>query len=122
LDPKEAWVAGKFQVKRTPDGRFQFVLVSATGRVIATGVAYKTKTATFNAIKSARVNAPDAELEDQTTKDWSARGVAKAPVVETVPGAGEPVGKAEDVAPRKHTPKKTKRTKKAKTKKAKTKK
>ena len=63
---EEALVAGRFHVKRTPMGGFQFVLVCATGQAIATGVAYKTKTATLNAIKSARVNSLDAELESGT--------------------------------------------------------
>jgi uncharacterized protein YegP (UPF0339 family) len=60
-------MAGKFVVKKGNSGKFHFNLVASNGQVIATSEAYESKSSAMNGIESVRKNAPDAEIDDQTT-------------------------------------------------------
>ena len=58
---------GKYQVKTTKDGSsFVFNLKATNGQVIATSEVYNTLESCKNGINSVSVNAPVANLEDQT--------------------------------------------------------
>jgi len=59
-------MASKFVLKKGSTGKFHFNLVATNGQVIATSEAYESKAAALNGIDSVRVNAPAAELDDQT--------------------------------------------------------
>lgn len=63
---------GKFVVKKGTTGKFRFNLLSTNGQVVATSESYNSKASAMNGIKSVRSLAPDAALEDQTTKEWAA--------------------------------------------------
>jgi uncharacterized protein len=60
-------MAGKFVVKKGSSGKFHFNLVASNGQTIATSEAYESKASALNGIESVRKNAPDAEVDDQTT-------------------------------------------------------
>ena len=59
---------GKFILKRGSTGKFRFDLTSTNGTVIATSKAYETKAAAMRGVEAVRKNAPDARIDDQTTK------------------------------------------------------
>ena len=59
---------GKFILKRGTTGKFRFSLLSTNGKVIATSDTYETKAAAIRGVESVRRNAPDARVDDQTTK------------------------------------------------------
>lgn len=63
---------GKFVVKKGSTGKFRFSLVSTNGQVVATSEAYNSKASCMGGIRSVRNLAADAEVEDQTTKEWAA--------------------------------------------------
>jgi uncharacterized protein YegP (UPF0339 family) len=63
---------GKFVVKKGSTGKFRFSLVSTNGQIVATSEAYNSKASAMNGIKAVRNLAGDAEVEDQTTKEWAA--------------------------------------------------
>lgn len=63
---------GKFVVKKGSTGKFRFSLVSTNGQVVATSEAYNSKASAMNGIKAVRNLAPDADVEDQTTRAWAA--------------------------------------------------
>ena len=63
---------GKFVVKKGTTGKFRFSLLSTNGQVVATSEAYNSKAAALNGIKSVKKLATDADVEDQTTKQWAA--------------------------------------------------
>jgi uncharacterized protein YegP (UPF0339 family) len=63
---------GKFVVKKGSTGKFRFNLLSSNGQVVASSEAYSSKASCMNGIKSVRSLAGDAEVEDQTTKEWAA--------------------------------------------------
>ncbi len=63
---------GKFVVKKGTTGKFRFSLLSTNGQVVANSEAYNTKASAMGGIRSVRNLAADAELEDQTTKEWAA--------------------------------------------------
>jgi len=70
---------GKFVVKKGTTGKFRFSLHSTNGQVVATSEAYNTKASAMGGIRSVKNLAADAEVEDQTTKEWAAgEGVRKA--------------------------------------------
>jgi uncharacterized protein YegP (UPF0339 family) len=60
-------MAGKFVVKKGNSGKFHFNLVASNGQIIATSESYESKASALNGIESVRKNAPDAEVDDQTT-------------------------------------------------------
>jgi uncharacterized protein YegP (UPF0339 family) len=63
---------GKFVVKKGSTGKFRFSLLSTNGQVVANSEAYNTKAAAMGGIRSVKNLAPDAVIEDQTTKEWAA--------------------------------------------------
>jgi uncharacterized protein YegP (UPF0339 family) len=56
----------KFVLKKNRKGEFIFSLKAANNEVIATSEAYASKQGAKNGIESIRVNAPVAELDDET--------------------------------------------------------
>ena len=62
---------GKFVVKKGSTGKFRFSLLSTNGQIVATSEAYNTKASAMNGIRSVKKLAGDAEIEDQTTKEWA---------------------------------------------------
>ncbi len=63
---------GKFVVKKGTTGKFRFSLLSTNGQIVATSEAYNTKASAMGGIRSVKNLAADAEIEDQTTKEWAA--------------------------------------------------
>ena len=63
---------GKFVVKKGSTGKFRFSLLSTNGQIVATSEAYNSKASAMNGIRSVKKLAGDAEIEDQTTKEWAA--------------------------------------------------
>ena len=63
---------GKFVVKKGTTGKFRFSLHSTNGQIVATSEAYNSKASAMNGIRSVKKLAADAEVEDQTTKEWAA--------------------------------------------------
>lgn len=68
---------GKFVVKKGSTGKFRFNLVSTNGQVVATSESYGSKASCMNGVKSVRKLAAEADLEDQTTKEWAAGEVER---------------------------------------------
>ena len=60
---------GKFFIKKTNTG-FSFRLKAGNGETIAVSEVYETKKACDNGIRSVMKNAPVANVEDQTVKDY----------------------------------------------------
>ena len=60
---------GKFLLKKTATG-FNFHLLAGNGEVIAVSEVYKAKPSCLNGIKSVKVNAPMAGVEDQTQENY----------------------------------------------------
>jgi len=87
-------MAARFQVKKTDGGNFQFFLLGANGRVIATSAPYRTKAACLNGVAVVRKAAPSAGVEDQASREWLAREAANTPVAKAARSAGRLVGKA----------------------------
>lgn len=52
-------MAGKFEVKATKNGQFQFNLKAANGEIILTSETYKSKDSALDGIASVRKNAAD---------------------------------------------------------------
>ncbi len=63
---------GKFVVKKGSTGKFRFSLLSTNGQIVATSEAYNSKASAMGGIRSVKKLAADAEIEDQTTKEWAA--------------------------------------------------
>jgi uncharacterized protein YegP (UPF0339 family) len=63
---------GKFVVKKGSTGKFRFSLLSTNGQVVATSEAYNSKASAMGGIRSVKNLAGEAEIEDQTTKEWAA--------------------------------------------------
>jgi len=63
---------GKFVVKKGTTGKFRFNLLSTNGQIVASSEAYNSKASAMGGIRAVRSLAADAELEDQTTKEWAA--------------------------------------------------
>jgi uncharacterized protein YegP (UPF0339 family) len=79
-------VPGRFVLKRGTTGKFRFHLLSANGKVIASGAAHETKAAALRGLESVRKNAPDARVDDQTTGGTTA--ASKRRVVKKGKGVG----------------------------------
>ena len=62
---------GKFFIKKTNTG-FTFRLKAGNGETIAVSEVYESKKACDNGIRSVMKNAPVANVEDQTVKDYEA--------------------------------------------------
>lgn len=65
-------MAGKFIIKKGSTGKFRFTLLSRNGQVVATSDHYGSKAAAIGGIRSVQKLAPEASVEDQTTKEWAA--------------------------------------------------
>ena len=63
---------GKFVVKKGTTGKFRFNLLSTNGQVVATSEAYSSKASAMGGVRAVKSLAPDAVVEDQTTKEWAA--------------------------------------------------
>ena len=63
---------GKFVIKKGSTGKFRFNLLSSNSQVVATSEAYNSKASAMGGIRSVKSVAADAEVEDQTTKEWAA--------------------------------------------------
>ena len=67
----------KFVIKKGPTGKFRFNLVSTNGQVVASSEAYDSKASAMGGVRSVKKIAADAEVEDQTTKEWAAGDAAR---------------------------------------------
>jgi hypothetical protein len=63
---REAYVPGKFVVKKGPTGKFRFSLVSTNGQVVAQSQAYETKRAAMAGVASVQKLAAGAKVVDTT--------------------------------------------------------
>ena len=63
---------GKFEIKKSKDGRFVFNLYASNNVIVATSQIYSSSTSAMNGIKSVIANAPTAPIEDQTLKNVTA--------------------------------------------------
>ena len=59
---------GRFDIKKSKDGRYVFNLYAANHMIIATSQIYSSSTSAMIGIKSVIANAPTAPIEDQTLK------------------------------------------------------
>ena len=60
-------MAGHFELSKSSDGQFRFVLKAGNGEIILTSELYKTRAAAEKGIASVRVNSPqDAHYEKKT--------------------------------------------------------
>lgn len=55
-----------FQLKRAKNDQYYFTLTAKNGQVIAQSLMYSSKDAAKNGIASVKVNAPIAEIDDQS--------------------------------------------------------
>lgn len=57
-------MAAKFEIAKTSNGQYRFVLKAANGEVIAQSETYVQKASAINGIESVKRNAPTAEIVD----------------------------------------------------------
>ncbi len=74
---KGAFLPAKFVIKKGPTGKFRFNLLASNGQVVATSETYNSKASAMGGIRSIKKIAADAEVEDQTTKEWAAVEAAR---------------------------------------------
>ena len=60
---------GKFEIKKSKDGRFVFNLYASNNVIVATSQIYSSSTSAMNGIKSVISNAATAPIEDQSLKN-----------------------------------------------------
>lgn len=60
-------MAATFVLKKGSTGKYHFNLVAPNGQVIATSESYESKASALNGIESVKRNAPNAEIDDQTS-------------------------------------------------------
>lgn len=60
---------GKFEIKKSKDGRFVFNLYASNSVIVATSQVYSSSTSAMNGIKSVIANAASSPIEDQTLKN-----------------------------------------------------
>lgn len=58
---------GKFQIKKASNGQYYWVLKAPNGEVIATSEMYWSKAGAENGIRSVKLYAPTATVEDTTS-------------------------------------------------------
>lgn len=63
---KNSQTTGKFESKKSTNGKFYFVLKATNGQVIGTSEMYESEASRDNGIKSVISNAKDAATEDET--------------------------------------------------------
>ena len=61
-------MAAKVVLKKGSTGKYHFNLVATNGQVIASSDSYESKASAINGIESVKRNAPNAEIDDQTSK------------------------------------------------------
>jgi uncharacterized protein len=61
-------MAATFVLKKGSSGKFYFNLVAANGQVIATSESYESKASAPQGIELLKRNAPNAEVDDQTSR------------------------------------------------------
>jgi hypothetical protein len=89
---REAFVPGKFVVKKGPTGKFRFSLVSTNGQVVASSQAYETKRAAMAGIVSVQKLAAGATLVDTTVSAAAPAKPAAKPAARK-PAAKKPAAK-----------------------------
>ena len=93
---------GKFVIKKGRTGQFRFSLVGRDGQIVATSDTYTTKASCLNGIKAVKTLAADADIEDQTAKEWAVQHAdmkAKAATRRATKTAAEAAKKAIAKAP-----------------------
>ena len=63
--------SGKFEIKKSKDGRFVFNLYASNNVIIATSQIYSSASSAMVGIKSVIANSSTAPIEDQTLKDFT---------------------------------------------------
>ena len=63
---------GKFEIKKSKDGRFVFNLYASNNVIVATSQVYSSSTSAVNGINSVIANAATSPVEDQTLKNYTA--------------------------------------------------
>lgn len=64
---------GRFEIKKTRDGRFVFNLYAPNSVIVATSQTYSSSQSAINGIESIIANAHKAEIEDQTAKSYAVK-------------------------------------------------
>ena len=62
---------GKFEIKKSKDGRYVFNLYASNKVIVATSQVYSSSSSAMNGIKSVIANAASAPVEDQTVKNFT---------------------------------------------------
>lgn len=75
--PAKTGPVGKFDLKKSKDGRFVFNLLAANRVIVATSQVYSSSAAAMNGIHSVIANAEKAPVEDQTLKNYTPLGYPK---------------------------------------------
>lgn len=75
--PAKTGPVGKFDLKKSKDGRFVFNLLAANRVIVATSQIYSSSSAAMNGIHSVIANAEKAPVEDQTLKNYTPIGYPK---------------------------------------------
>lgn len=75
--PTKTGPVGKFDLKKSKDGRFVFNLLAANRVIVATSQIYSSSSAAMNGIHSVIANAEKAPVEDQTLKNYTPIGYPK---------------------------------------------
>ncbi len=82
-------MAGKFEIKKSANGKFHFNLKAANGQIILSSEMYESKSACENGIESVRKNAADAgRFEKRESKNGDPYFILKA-------GNGQEIGRSE---------------------------
>ena len=68
---------GRFEIKKSKDGRFVFNLYAKNHVIVATSQIYSSSTSAVGGIKSVIANAPIAAIEDQTLKNYEPQNFPK---------------------------------------------
>ncbi|MAA80698.1 MAG: hypothetical protein CME97_00100 [Hyphomonas sp.] len=82
-------MAGKFDLKKSPSGKFMFNLKAGNGQIILTSELYESKSAAENGIDSVKKNAADDGRYDRKTSK------AGEPYFTLKAGNGQVIGKSE---------------------------
>jgi uncharacterized protein YegP (UPF0339 family) len=93
---REAFVPGKFVIKKGPTGKFRFSLVSTNGQIVASSQAYENKAAAMRGVASVQKLAADARIVDTTVAVPAAKPAAKKPAAKKAaakPAAKRPAAK-----------------------------
>ena len=69
--------SGRFEIKKSKDGRFVFNLYAKNHVIVATSQIYSSSTSAVGGIKSVIANAPIAAVEDQTLKTYETKNFPK---------------------------------------------